>query len=174
MTDRFSSRLFKAVTPDQRTGQVRSGRLQWSIAAFQCLPNELSPAATSAPIAIPGCQKEEADDFYSDPYIHQPAHINLQGHMPKASQPTRGRIHHRLDNVTDYHWPGTHCWEYAQKEHCKQADKEAGRILIGQWPPTKPWKEQDVVRKDVDFRKEEQDRWDWLKQVREKEMMNQL
>jgi hypothetical protein len=61
------------------------------------------------------------------------------------------RIHHRLDNVTDYCAPGFHGWEFAQRARVKREEANVGKILAGEWPPSEPWERQVVKRKDPDF-----------------------
>lgn len=68
--------------------------------------------------------------------------------------PAPARIHHHLDNVTDYYASGTNGWEFAHQKRIERTEREIGRISAGQWPPRRPWKRQIVVRKDVDFEAE--------------------
>ncbi|KAF1911885.1 hypothetical protein BDU57DRAFT_90616 [Ampelomyces quisqualis] len=129
-------------------------RLQWAIPHSRNLPNELSPAATSAPIPISG-RMEETTRRYRSSSCHQPA--------PWVPVLPRGNItpapsHSHLDSITDYCLPDTHGWESARKCRLKRGEEQTGKILAGRWPPATPWDKPVVVRKDVDFRKEEQDR----------------
>jgi len=76
--------------------------------------------ATSAPIWIPGC-KPELWRNPSPPCAYE--------------QYPEGRVHHRLNNATDY---CAHGWEYAQKERVKRFEVNGmGKTLEWIWGPSK-------------------------------------
>lgn len=66
-------------------------------------------------------------------------------------RPVPARIHHRLDNVTDYHCAGSRGWEHAHQYRLDAGEKDVGRILGGRWPPKRVGVRQGVVMWDVDF-----------------------
>jgi hypothetical protein len=71
---------------------------------------------------------------------------------------TQAPVHSRMDDNTDYCLPGTQVWEAARKCRLERGEGQVGKILGGQWPPVLPWEKSVVIRKDIDFRKEEQER----------------
>jgi hypothetical protein len=139
------------VAPGQST-QQGSQRVQWDTpVAPPNLPNKFSPAATSAPIPIPGCKQEQDDGSLKLPSPYQPPQFHVRGGMSRIPQHQESRVHHRLDNITDYHRLGMRGWEHAQQERCSRAAQQSGRILAGQWPPKTTWSVAPVVRKDPIF-----------------------
>lgn len=86
-------------------------------------PTKESSAATPSPIPIRGCKETTPVTEYS---IWEPAqHFCTNLHQP---------IHSRMDNVTDYCWPGAHGWEFAREGRREREEERVGKILGGQWP----------------------------------------
>jgi len=71
------------------------------------------------------------------------------------------RIHHKLDNVTDYCKRGYRGWEFAHDMRIERSNEGIGNIISGQWPDRKTWYIPAVVRKDVDFEKEQESTSEW-------------
>jgi hypothetical protein len=139
------------VAPGQST-QQGSQRVQWDTpVAPPEPPNKFSSAATSAPIPIPGRKQEKDNGSLKLPSPYQPPQFHVREGMSRIPQHQESRVHHRLDNITDYYRLGMRGWEHAQQERCSRAAQQPGRILAGQWPPKTTWSVAPVVRKDPHF-----------------------
>jgi hypothetical protein len=104
-------------------------------------PNKCSPAATSDPIPVPGCEIA--------------ANAITMERLPTARHRVKRPVHHRLDDITDYSLSGTNSWQFANKQRLEQAEREVGKIFAGQWTPVDTWSKNKVNRKDVKFDKEQ-------------------
>jgi hypothetical protein len=127
----------------QRPAANANPRIRWAEPVASFIPSPTH--AVSDPIWIPGAQPIEQPSSYLQ-YNRQFLHQIFD---------TEPRIHHRLDNVTDYGRSGTHGWEFAQRARVEREEANVGEILAGEWPPRIPWEKQRLVRKDPDFSKDE-------------------
>jgi hypothetical protein len=141
----------------QGAGQpaVKTTRVvRWAEQIARVYPNKASPTATSDPIPIPGREPSWEETTLR---LHGYKRARLPKHL-RAFQPPPGfeeaeaRIHHRLDNITDYCLPGAHGWQSSQEKRVRRSDAQTGKILRGEWPPARPWKRKElVINKDPDF-----------------------
>lgn len=148
MPNRFTQRrkAAKGVSPPapnttQQPAANANSRVRWAepVASIMEFPNH----AVSDPIWIPGC--EPIEQRSPDRRYHRD-----DMHLVFDTEP---RIHHRLDNVSDY--GRNHGWEFAQRARVEREEANVGKILAGEWPPRIPWEQPTViVRKDPDFSKD--------------------
>lgn len=73
--------------------------------------DERSPSSTTEPIRI----------AYAGP---------VQEKFTVRWIPVSARVHHQLDNITDYYQTGTHGWEDGQKNRVKQSERKIGRSFV--------------------------------------------
>ncbi|KAF2131577.1 hypothetical protein P153DRAFT_429841 [Dothidotthia symphoricarpi CBS 119687] len=73
--------------------------------------DERSPTAISKPIRFAPEYRKESELF------------RLGWHSAPA------RVHHRLDDITDYYRPGTYGWETSQKKRLLERERDIGRGL---------------------------------------------
>lgn len=71
------------------------------------------------------------------------------------------RIHHKLDNVTDYCKRGYYGWEFAHEKRIENSNDGIGKIIEGKWPDRKMWYIPAVVRKDVNFEEIQEGTGEW-------------
>jgi hypothetical protein len=123
----------------QKPAANANTRLRWAESIGWTSP--FLTHATSDPISISGCE----------PATPPSPHPERRRHLLPDLYEAEPRIHHRLDNVTDYCAPGFRGWEFAQQARAKREEANVGKILTGEWPPSEPWEREVVYRKDPDF-----------------------
>ncbi|KAH4180711.1 hypothetical protein HBH70_204060 [Parastagonospora nodorum] len=129
-------------------------RVRWATEpTYHHSHNEASPAATSTPIDIP----------YPDQTYNMPKGSRMAPRKPTAIEHRYGedRIHHKLDNVTDYCKRGYYGWEFAHDKRIERSNKGIGKIISGERPNRKTWYIPAVVRKDVDFEDIQESTGEW-------------
>jgi hypothetical protein len=138
----------------QQPAKQTNRRIRWAEPVAKFYPNMASPAATSALIQIPG-REPSWEETMMRPHLHQRIYIpkHLVGvQLPPDLKEAEPRVHHRLDNITDYCLPGAHGWQSDQEKRVQRSDAQAGKILWGEWQPASLWKgKQCAIRRDRDF-----------------------
>lgn len=107
-------------------------------------PNELSPAAVSTPIGIPGTQDQSLEPGYS---IALPKHHPFQDH----------KVHCYMDNsVADYcRRDKNDGWEFMRQKRRESIESQVGKVFAGSWRSVVSTRPQCVKRKDIDITRRE-------------------